>query len=722
MNRYFRYIVFAIFLVSILTIVVIQYNADTSINELIRSNESLLGELSIKKELQQLQTGIADLESKVRGVVISGNTDTAAIEKEIRVLKVTLINLRVLDNEEMIRPILSDLNRLVENKIDFNREVLQVNNSKGKRSAEDLINTKKGTALTDSIKLYTKQIDEIHQITVTKLIRDADKNGIKARTFGSIMAILASVAAMFIFGYIAYKVRQQQQMIAKLDASEKMSKEAARLKENFLANMSHEIRTPMNAILGFTNLLQYQQLDPKSMEYVQTIRKSGQNLLNIINDILDLSKIEAGMMRIESSPFSLRSVASTVERMFSKKATDKGITLSYTIDENVPDILEGDATRLTQILVNLVGNSVKFTEKGSVELRFYPKKLEGENIRLGIEVRDTGIGIEKEKLTSVFERFSQADDDVTRKYGGTGLGLAIVRDLVSLQDGTIEVTSDPGKGTRFYLAIPYKIHIDQEVHIPVASVEKQNFENFAGARILAVEDNAINQSLIRHLLKEWEIEVDISGNGLDALEKLKANKYQLVLMDIQMPGMDGYTATRKIREELKLDLPIVAMTAHALAGEREKCLERGMNAYISKPIRQDLLYEIIAGFLHVENKTEGQFEFINLDYMKQVSNGNTEYEKTVTRQFLEAVPVDLEEIHAAWAAKDIQSVRRLAHNMKTTVSVMGLNSLLQPWLDKLEYEDLSEADFNGTYLALQSACISSIEEAKLFLSSLEVIS
>jgi signal transduction histidine kinase/CheY-like chemotaxis protein len=723
MNRYFRYILLAIFLVSILTIVIIQYNADRSIKELISSNESLLGELSIKNELQQLQTGVANLESKVRGVVISGNnSDDAAIEKEIVKLKGTLFNLRDLENDQMIRPILRELNLLVEAKIRFNREVLKEYNLNGKRSAEYLINTQKETTLTDSITQKAKQIDEIHQLAVTKLIRDADKNGVKARAFGSIMAILASVAAMFIFGYIAYKVRQQQLMIAKLDASEKMAKEAAQLKENFLANMSHEIRTPMNAILGFANLLQYQQLDAKSMEYVDTIRRSGQNLLNILNDILDLSKIEAGMMRIEVSPFSIRSLVASVEGMFRKKAIDKGIELSYTIDPGIPDILEGDATRLTQILVNLVGNAVKFTEKGGVELRFDSKGRQGEMIRLGIEVVDTGIGIAKEKQASVFERFSQADDDVTRKYGGTGLGLAIVKDLVSLHGGSIQVTSEPGKGTRFDLVMPYKVFIDQQLLIHETSVKKQAWESFNGARVLAVEDNAINQTLIRQMLKEWDLDVDISENGFDALEKLKSNTYQLVLMDIQMPGMDGYTATRKIRQELKLDLPIVAMTAHALAGEREKCLEQGMNAYLSKPIRQELLYEIISPYLQVQKAAGNKFKFINLEYMKQVSNGNVEYEKTVTRQFLEVIPLDLEDILEAWSAKDMQSVHRLAHNMKTTVSVMGLNSLLQPWLDKLEYHDLSDSDFNNAYLALRSACTSAIEEAKSFLGSLESLS
>ncbi|RYZ13615.1 MAG: hypothetical protein EOP49_54290 [Sphingobacteriales bacterium] len=252
-------------------------------------------------------------------------------------------------------------------------------------------------------------------------------------------------------------------MIRQLDASEKKEREAAKIKENFLANMSHEIRTPMNAILGFTTLLQKKQLEPEAALYVHTIRQSGENLLAIINDILDLSRIEAGMMRIEPAPFSVRSLAHSIETMFLEKTKEKGLLLSTSVADDVPDILEGDAVRLTQILVNLIGNAVKFTQQGSINIAIQSTSAGPQQVNLLISVNDTGIGIEKDQLPRIFDRFRQAEDSITRRYGGTGLGLSIVKDLVDLQKGSITVLSEPGLGTRFQVSLSYKIPVETTI-------------------------------------------------------------------------------------------------------------------------------------------------------------------------------------------------------------------------------------------------------------------
>lgn len=730
MGRYFKYILLITFLAAILVIVFLQFNSNRSINQLIRGNEDLLDELNIKNNLQQLKTDIVTLESKVRGTLIGGVAiDTDHLQKEIRSIQQSLQQLDVLQSDTLITSLIIDLDKAINEKIVFNQAVLGTFSIRGKKAAEKMINTHYGTDLTDSIKTIAVKIDDLHQLAVTDLIKKANNNGRKARALGSILALIAALASIITFGYISYKLREQQYLIAKLNSSEKTAREAVQVKEKFLANMSHEIRTPLNAILGFTNLLQRKEQDNESKEFVQTIQRSGENLLAVINDILDLSKIEAGMMRIESVPFSVRGLVHSIATMFRVKAVEKNLILSTKVDSSIPDTLEGDATRLTQILVNLIDNAIKFTNKGNISVEITNEGISGKEIRTGIIVNDTGIGIEKEKLKNVFGRFQQAEDSITRKYGGTGLGLSIVKDLVLLQQGKIDVNSQPGIGTSFKSVIPYKI-ADAEINKPIAMWNKQ-FDQYDVEHIciLVVEDNEINQNLINHLFNSWGLKFDISVNGKQAIEMLSGKKYDLVLMDIQMPELDGYSATQEIRNVLKLDTPIIAMTAHAMPGEREKCLSFGMNEYISKPIREEQLYKLISLFLPAKqnnglNNISGKnnpvesYRYINFQYLNEISNGDKAFEKTVTAQFIEAIPESIMALENAWHNRDIPDLRHQAHNMKTTVSVMGLNESLQPFLDALENENINSESFQKNISPVKRICEISLEEAKQFYNTL----
>ena len=730
MGRYFKYILLITFLAAILVIVFLQFNSNRSINQLIRGNEDLLDELNIKNNLQQLKTDIVTLESKVRGTLIGGVAiDTDHLQKEIRSIQQSLQQLDVLQSDTLITSLIIDLDKAINEKIVFNQAVLGTFSIRGKKAAEKMINTHYGTDLTDSIKTIAVKIDDLHQLAVTDLIKKANNNGRKARALGSILALIAALASIITFGYISYKLREQQYLIAKLNSSEKTAREAVQVKEKFLANMSHEIRTPLNAILGFTNLLQRKEQDNESKEFVQTIQRSGENLLAVINDILDLSKIEAGMMRIESVPFSVRGLVHSIATMFRVKAVEKNLILSTKVDSSIPDTLEGDATRLTQILVNLIDNAIKFTNKGNISVEITNEGISGKEIRTGIIVNDSGIGIEKEKLKNVFGRFQQAEDSITRKYGGTGLGLSIVKDLVLLQQGKIDVNSQPGIGTSFKSVIPYKI-ADAEINKPIAMWNKQ-FDQYDVEHIciLVVEDNEINQNLINHLFNSWGLKFDISVNGKQAIEMLSGKKYDLVLMDIQMPELDGYSATQEIRNGLKLDTPIIAMTAHAMPGEREKCLSFGMNEYISKPIREEQLYKLISLFLPAKqnnglNNISGKnnpvesYRYINFQYLNEISNGDKAFEKTVTAQFIEAIPESIMALENAWHNRDIPDLRHQAHNMKTTVSVMGLNESLQPFLDALENENINSESFQKNISPVKRICEISLEEAKQFYNTL----
>lgn len=375
------------------------------------------------------------------------------------------------------------------------------------------------------------------------------------------------------------------------------AEESNKLKEAFLANMSHEIRTPMNAIIGFSDILSKRNLEYQENEYVNTIKTAGENLLTIINDILDISKIEAGMMNFEEQTFSVREIFKSLSVMLMEKAKEKNLLLLFDCDENVPEVLQGDNTRLTQIIINLVGNAIKFTLKGRIIvnariIKNGPENDNGERITLEFTVKDTGIGIPEDKLEHIFERFRQAESHTTRKYGGTGLGLSIAKQLVELQGGSLSVASKVNTGSEFTFFIPYK-KSKEILHLPEITGKIYDMKELSKLNILLVEDNRLNVRLILSLFSEYNLKLEVAENGSVGINKLKENHFDIILMDMEMPVMNGYEAAVVIRRELKNNIPIIAMTAHAMAGERERCLSLGMNDYISKPINANLLFEKI---------------------------------------------------------------------------------------------------------------------------------
>lgn len=723
----FKYLLLAIFLTAILLIVFIQFNSNRSINQLINGNESLIHELQTKNKLQQLENEIATVENKIRAKILQKDTTgIAKIKSDLSNITITLGELDSMVNDKTTDSLVSILQNMVNEKVSHNKSIVDTFQLKGKEVTEKMFVEKPGHHLTDSIRKIVTVIEDKRHETVTQLTDKADSDGARAKALGSILALMAALAALISFGYISFKFRQQQQLIRRLNVSEKKATEAAQLKENFMANMSHEIRTPMNAIIGFTSLLQKKKLDTEAKEYVETIHNAGENLLTIINDVLDLSKIEAGMMRIESVPFNLIKLVDGIETMFSEKLREKELAFTVDVDESIPDWLLGDAIRLNQILVNLVGNSVKFTRKGSILLKVIKKETSAEDISLQFIVRDTGIGMNKEKLTHIFERFNQAEDTITRTYGGSGLGLAIVKDLVELQKGTIEVESKPESGSTFYVTIPYKL---AQEPVPADETEKHFNSTGINASILVVEDNEINQSLIRHLFNSWQLGYVLAANGKEAIDLLKHQSFDLILMDIQMPQMDGYTTTQLIRNELHLQTPVIAMTAHAVAGEKEKCIAAGMNDYISKPIREEQLHEIISMYTSVpevskkpaeKNITDDVYKYIKLGYMKEISAGNLEYELAVTEQFLEILPESLTELNNAFSAKDYEQMKKTAHDLKTSVSIMGLTPLLENTLHQIEYTSANDSKLKENIEETILVCNHALEEARSFYASLKL--
>ncbi|SOD92844.1 response regulator [Spirosoma fluviale] len=461
--------------------------------------------------------------------------------------------------------------------------------------------------------------------------------------------------------------------------------EARYTEKQFLANMSHEIRTPLNAILGFSEMLEAAPLDKEQKESLHYIRTAGKNLLTIVNDILDIAKIEAGMLPLEIIPFSLGSLADSIRTMILPVATEKNLSLVVEIDPTLPAIVLGDPTRLTQILLNLLSNAVKFTQQGSVIARIVNVGETADSIRVRFSVQDTGIGMAPEVLPYIFERFRQANDFTTRYYGGTGLGLSIVKSLTEMQGGWVTVSSTLGQGSCFTLEIPYKPTANPQEPTVDLSVEPQ-LTATQNVRILVVEDNLINQKLAQQVLKRLGYTSQIVENGQEALDLLKVTNFDLILMDIQMPIMDGYTTTRYIRTTLQSSVPIIAMTAHALASEREQCLQAGMNDFIPKPFQLDELQRIMRKYTpstlkatpaEPDKTAKRPVTSFALEPLLLSVDNDSAFAAEVLDLFLSQTSQELGQIKQAIAQNDNVTIARLVHTQKVPIRTFGLTQISQ---------------------------------------------
>lgn len=713
----FRYLVLWIFLFGIIVIVFLQVLSGYNIKRLTQGNKNLLNELQVQNHLHALQADLIIMDSDTRSAIVTNDKNHLTnSEQKINIIDNDLKNL-----EKNLQPQISSheinlLAFLVNEKKEFNRLLLNTFSTSGKNAAETILNTSRGKEISDSI-LYTISTIEIKRDAYLRKILESNKStGNNARLWGFIITAIALLAVIVAFWYIINQGRQQQKMILALNESERRSKDVAYMKEQFLANMSHEIRTPMNSILGFTNLLKRTELDRTQREYVQNIHSAGENLLMLVNDILDLSKIEAGMMHLEETRFSLRSMISSVGAMFIEKIKEKGLNFQVHVDKDVPDILSGDAVRLTQILVNLISNAIKFTEAGNVSVTVHLLNATDSKVKIRITVADTGIGIAPEKQATIFERFHQAEAETTRRFGGTGLGLAIVKQLIELQNGTIQLKSEPGKGSEFSVELEYSLPDLAQLYSAALAVQEEQVP-LQKIKVLIAEDNPMNQQLIMHLMKSWAIDFNLVNNGTEAIAALKQQSYSIVLMDIQMPEMNGYTATGIIRKELHMDVPIIAMTAHAMIGEKEKCLQLGMNDYVSKPIKETVLYNIIAQHARHIREQPVHFEHIQLAYLHQLSGNDKKFEIDILQQFMEQAPKELNGLEESIHQLDFVTARRLAHSLKSTVGYVGLADEIHPYLEKIEKDAMAE---NGGEMMIdftfaKSKCMMALEEVKSLL-------
>jgi signal transduction histidine kinase/response regulator of citrate/malate metabolism len=480
-------------------------------------------------------------------------------------------------------------------------------------------------------------------------------------------------------------VSDQKEIERELIAAKDLAEQSIRVKEQFLTNMSHEIRTPMNGIIGFAKILEGTNLDKEQRQSVNAIKRAGKNLMVVINDILDFSKIEADKMIFEELNFSLSKNIKAVMELFSPTAIEKNIKLISNIDSQINDFLVGDPTRLSQILINLIGNAVKFTDKGYVELIVSQVKETETETFLQFAITDSGLGIPPDKIDSIFESFNQASNETTRKFGGTGLGLTITRRLIELQGGLITVESEINKGSKFSFLIQFKKSQKGIVKTVKLKKEKLSPDFLKDINILLVEDNELNQLLAIKVFEKFNKTIDIAANGKIAIDKIEKNKYDMILMDIQMPEMDGIELTRYIRTNFgpKSKIPIIALTAHATVIEEKRCLDNGMNDYLSKPFDFNELLEKIHNNLMDTNDTilidsakqeENAQALVDFTYLNEFAEGDAAFIQTMVDLFMQNLPVALEIILNSNETDDIKILKAEIHKLKSSISLLGIAS------------------------------------------------
>lgn len=523
-----------------------------------------------------------------------------------------------------------------------------------------------------------------------------------------------------------------------------IAEQSAKLKQQFIANMSHEIRTPMNAIVGMTRLLKEKEPRPNQLKYLNAIAQSADNLLIIINDILDFSKIEAGKINIEQIDFSLKEVLKNVVQLLRFKAEEKGITIRFDIDEKVPTALIGDPTRLSQILMNLAGNSVKFTEKGHVQIQCELIHSNEKENKIAFHVIDTGIGISEEYVQKIFESFTQAGTDMARKYGGTGLGLTISKELVELMHGSIEVKSKLGEGTTFTFYIPFQVGNSEQIQQKEAyQYSKEDIDILNRSRILLVDDNEFNTILAVDTLKSIApyIQITEAENGATAIDFVKKHPFDIVLMDIQMPGMNGMEATKIIRNDSKAEiknLKILAMTANVMKNDIENYLRSGMNDHIPKPFQKEELVKKI--LKHIDTKSIAQRQLKILEttntstennetietqlvfdgnitdpsFLISFAGNNADKQKKYIHIFLENAPKLLTQIENGLDEKNYESVKIAAHSLKTQLRYMGVKEELSHIyeLEQIAALGHKHKEMISLFTNLKLVCTKAFEELK----------
>ena len=482
--------------------------------------------------------------------------------------------------------------------------------------------------------------------------------------------------------YLNEQIQKRKEIEKELVSAKEAAEASRKVKEYFLANMSHEIRTPMNAILGMANQLEKTKLNDKQRFFLDTLQTATDNLLNIINDILDLSKVESGRFSLEEIGFSLKSAIERACIVMKHRAEEKGLSFGFTYcDEKLAPIHLGDPYRLNQVLLNLISNAIKFTARGTVSVTC--KVLDSSELsqKINIEVSDSGIGMDEEFLNHLFDKFSQEDNSVTRKFGGTGLGMSISKHLVELMGGNITVQSSKGKGT--VISIILDLNRGNNNDLPQDEFVHFNTDVLMDKAILVTDDNEMNRLVATSILKNYGARITEATNGQESIHKLRGQHFDLVLMDVQMPVLDGIEATKIIREDISRDLPIIALTAFAIKGDNNKCFEAGMNDYLAKPFEESHLLQVVCRWLdksadHIDAAVEDsgrKSQLYDLAKLLTIGRGDMNFIHKMVGLFINQIPESVVQMKEAYAQGDNNKLQKIAHRLKPSIHNMCIDSI-----------------------------------------------
>lgn len=559
-----------------------------------------------------------------------------------------------------------------------------------------------GFLLNDNVLIMRKMrgrlenMEKRYRIEREERIQQAEQETSGALRFTALFSLFVLTISTILLSVIFNDLNRNRELQDRLRREKRRAEKLARVKEDFLANMSHEIRTPMNALMGFAGQLAETPLNQRQVKLLQPIQNSAKYLLALLNDVLDYSKLESQQFSLEKIGFKPRKILNDVHATFERVAAKKGIELKFKLDKDSPEVLIGDPIRLKQMLFNLVSNSLKFTEKGHVEVKLEMAELKNGSIWMDFIVEDTGIGIPQEKLSEIFSEFSQADTSISRRYGGTGLGLSITRKLALMHGGNIQLHSEEGKGTRAVLHLGYKVGTEEDI------IEEKQFtsiqpELLKGHKILAADDEPYNRLLIKSILGKWGLELTLCENGRDLLKELEKDSYSLILMDLQMPEMDGIVTTHQIRSKLQVDIPIIALTATSTPDEINRAMKAGMQAHLIKPFEEGKLFEMMCNLLDIdfeitEQKTDIRQEDMNpsdapfdLEKLARLSNQNKAFMQNMLGIFVNGTRENLQGVKEAKANRDWKEVSQKFHKIIPPCRHLGMYELVGR-LKELELE------------------------------------
>ncbi|WP_346236347.1 ATP-binding protein [Niabella insulamsoli] len=690
---FFSIVILALALMAL--IVVTQYFTNKSTTALTTGNAQAVETFRINIKIQELVNLSFDLEGKLKR--ITAEADESHIQRLEDSLTVLGYNVGILASDSLIegQPISKAINNIIDSQVYFSQRILEESLHDSGIGLTQLKDSLRALKAGDRVYDNCQKFQETLKNNLQRTLDTNSEQASKLSFFNRILAIFSILAILVLATIIIRRQSQQMKLIVELKDAELAALKSKNAKDEFLANMSHELRTPLNALIGFGKLLDDTPLNGQQKEYVDIIKSSGYNLLHIVNDVLDLSKIEAGKLTVAHRPFNLFDLVDRIEKMFAPAINEKKLTYSCDLDDRIPEYVIGDPDRLQQILINLISNAIKFTSSGSVTVSTGVVWVDEDDkyFKLSFTVRDTGMGIPKDKIATIFERFEQVEQGARRQHGGTGLGLTIVKNLVERMGGSVSVYSHVNEGSEFnFTCILEKTNTVETKEVSSAA----DSASFNGFKVLVVEDNRANQVLIKHIFNKHELTPVMTDNGQKAIEILREQAFDLVFMDIQMPVMDGYRAVGLIRNELSLKTPVIAMTAYVSEGEVEKCLAAGFTDYMAKPLDEELLVQKMTLYLYgsevQQNSVSEADAGEDLSFLKTVVGDNWEMLSEIIKEMNLQWELDRADLLKAAAGKDLHGMHQILHRMKSTFLSLGPQHMVYKLLSENAAELTSDMD------------------------------